>query len=152
MITRIILALALTGCYVNHTPTDPDVYHADTAFTYSERMAIDEGARYLGDHTGHNFVIVYDMTTEETHAIHRGRTPDQPENSSGYFDGTANNIFLDMAVVHQADKDFPTFVAAAAAHEFGHAIGMSHHEGAGIMNATPESLTWTTEDQENDHF
>lgn len=118
-----------------------DYFIGDRAFTAEERVAIESGAAWIAFQTGTAPIeIRWESLPADGQApfrtISRG---DLPKNTLGSTVDT--HLVVD---VWQAEDR----LIATAAHELGHALGLSHHDGSGIMNPrVPAMPIWSDADR-----
>ncbi len=142
---RFLLAfvLLLAGC-----ASRPIVFRGDRAFTDQERVLVQMGADFISEKTGRGPIeIVWDLPHGSglfpLPTVRREHLPD-PRLGLRRLDG----------VIIDADKwsrwGNENALVTISAHEFGHFLGLQHHDGPGIMAPTvgPDAVpTWTAEDQ-----
>lgn len=131
-----VLLLCVSGC-----SNDP-VYHGDLSFTPAERAAIEAGILTIGCDTDTTpFQVVWDGDLDASHTILNQPPPGKA--TSGRFvipeGSTDRRLYL---LPHQPLGQ----LRAVTAHEFGHALGMDHHDGPGRMAWTAQDV-WTKEDE-----
>lgn len=136
-----LIALLESGCVT-------ESWRGDTSFTAEERTAIEEGNEWLAAHTDQPArIIVWDLSPDEDaprYSIRDARLAD-PEFAKR---SSAHRIRFDRA---QFDAYPPEvrlrFYRLAAAHEFGHELGMKHHAGSGVMSPVLDVKgIWTMQD------
>jgi hypothetical protein len=133
LLLALVCLLALPSC-----AAQPDSFAGALDFTVKERAAIASGNAWVAAHTGTPPVAIrWEKPDVGERRILR---VDQPAGTLGSSSPTC--IALDP--FQGGDR-----LAAVAAHEFAHVLGIAHHAGRGLMNPTvPAALEWTVDDQQ----
>lgn len=137
--------IALTGCAsgTNAPDLDPErPYQGSTDFSAHERELIEQGAMWTASHTGHPITITWVDHPQGDRLILREHLPTLIMGHTAVTPDGGAVIRLDLW--QYQDREHVT-----SAHEFGHALGLSHHDGDGLMSPylyDPASLEWTDGD------
>ncbi len=145
------LSLALfLACSLPLQPPD-NTFHGSTAFSEAERLQISIGNSWIAGMIHEDpYDLVWDWEPGEPKppfAIERGGIDrERHARAVGVRLRGSGGIQLDV----EGLVDGRCALISVAAHEFGHARGLDHHLGRGVMNGqcTPEVFVWTEEDYE----
>lgn len=141
--------VALSGCAHGLDSSEPiqigqdRPYQGSTEFSLSERARIEEGALWTALHTDRSIRIDWVDHPAGDRVITRAHLqPRQMAYTARLPDGGAL-IQLDL-------YQYQGLETVTMAHEFGHALGLVHHDGPGLMNPYQDDSTpleWSAGDQ-----